>query len=469
MFENGLPVKRILIGFVVIIAIIWGLILLHRSSTGSLTVTTNSKTATVSVRPLQAYQGGSQTKSATQTLKVRLKPGQYVISASDHAYITSKVVEVKAKQSRSYTLKLTVASVLEPVYSADATAVAADSSSLVYVDDATKSLMYLGPTGRPRLLGNVFVKQANLVSPKLGVVQGEDGKLYSVSGTSVTQLNTGGRTVSKDFYSISLSGTGLLAFISGHEIYAGQIGSTYKPIFHVDDDETKVFSGKGKVFVVAEPEGGGEAEGENEVSVVDVASGKKITKEFGALQASWSPSDKYLFVAAEDGNTLYDSSLNRVSTLDSIAFPSFAWVNDNVMAYATSSQAWLYNVSTKQASQIADSESQLTFVYVTPDHKYVYLASDAGSGSSSGGIARVGLAGQKVPSYLQTLDIFLPDTIGVCTLDYINFVRPTITIKYPSSGTDPKQCVKAAKGELNYNKVDPSKFDFVAIPYDPHY
>lgn len=460
---SRLPLRRLIVVFIVLVALVWGLIwLIGYMTTGYLTVTTSNFSDTVSIKPLNSPAGGSQVKSAKHSITARLKPGQYVISASSHTLSSSKVVAVKARQNSKYRLDPPKASPLESVLPASPLGLAAGPTSLVYVDSFSGNVMRVGASGPARKLSGISVRQASLVSPSLGVVQDEQGRLYRVNNGSVAPLGTSGHTPDSFQSNISLSKSGLLAFTSKGKVYSGKLGSAYKPI-HSSNSTTKVYCGGNKVAIVEKVDPEAEAEGENEVTVID-SSGHKVSKEMDALHAAWSPSGKYLFIAAEEGNYVYDSSLELVAALDPAPVSSFAWIDNHSLAYATGRYLSLYDPKNNRSGQIAKTQSDINLVSAASDSSYIYIGTESAGEVASSTVMRVGLKGQSIPDYLQTLGIFLPANIGVCSIGYVNFSKPTILAYYPPATTTPDFCINAGKGLLIDYGVDPGKFRYSAMP-----
>lgn len=463
MNDNSTIIRKVLIGFLVFVVLVWGLIwLAHYLSTGSLTVTTTNITDTVSVRPLDSPLGSAQTKSAPHSLTARLKPGQYVISAASHSLSSSRVVSVRARQSAAYHMDPAKAATIEPVLPASVSDLAAGPSGMTYVDALTSNLMHMGLSGAPFRLAAFNVRQSSLPAPDSGVVQDKSGRLFLLNGVSVSPLDTGGHTPDKRQSNICLSKDGLLAFTSQGKVYSGRLGAGYAAVLPLEDQAAKVYCAGGKVAVVEKIDTEGQAEGIDRVTIINGSS--RVTREIPALGVSWSPSGKYLFIASEEDNRIYDSSLRLVARLDSTPFGAFTWMDEQRLAYATGRLFWVYDVAGQSASQIAQSDSDIGLLAGSTDGSRAYLATVGDGGGSGGAIQRVGLRGQSVPGKLGILNVFLPEDIGVCHLSYVNFGAPAITMTYPADSTPAQLCINAAKGQLAYYGVPSGRFQYIAAP-----
>lgn len=467
MFENGVPVRKVVIWGVAGLVLFFVLVFVFRLlTTGSITVTTNSRSGIVSLKSLNAAADSTNIKSAKHTLSLRLKPGQYLISAASHNSGVSKVVTVKARQSTSYTLTIPTPALAEPVIPDNATSLVADSQQLFYVNSG-------GILNRLDTSNNIQdgygslsnIKAAVWSSTALGVIQTTDNSLYIVSNGSVQALQPPVKIPGSASSHIDLSRDGTLVFTNGGDVYSGKIGQIYKHIYKSGDQKVRVAAGGKNTAIIEALNKGKGGEGNDRVVVIDI-SGNKTVKEMGAQQAGWSPSGKYLFVADKNGgNYVYDSSLKLVRTLVSTPFGAFTWTNDDALAYGLGSGLWLYSVSGGQAYGISNMNGDaVRLISASSDGSYIYVVTDFSGQAGTGRVWRVGLKNQSVPNYLQALNVFLPENVGVCALSYVNFTKPVITAQYPAATTTPDFCTNAAKGEIQYYGLNSDKFSFSATP-----
>lgn len=473
MNEAALSWRKLVLWGLLLILGVWFLMWLFSYLTlGRVTVETSKKTDTVSVRKLSYSPSEAETiKSAQHSLSIKLSPGQYIISAGNRNLGTSKTITVKARQSSKYLInpKQIKSSTSEPVLSNGANSIAVDSSKLVYLSTQNSTGLYMIDANNKiqRLDDHLQLREASWASPDLGVLQDNNNKLYVVRGSVVAPLDLPVNIPSFESSSFSLSESGMLAFTKDRDVYAGQLGQSYKKIYRSVDPKARVSAIGSKVAIIdASQESGVSGEEDNKKIVVIDSSGRKVQKEVqNAVRINWSPSGKYLYVATEVGDYLYTSSLNRIQTIDSQTVGAITWLNDNQLAYSKGKYLWLYNVVAASAQQLGYvSGGSITLAATSSDESYIYVVAGSATDPSNSQISRFGLKNQSVPSYLQTLNIFLPEDIGVCRVGYINFVHSTITVQYPAGATLPENCVKAAKGELRNYNIDASRLQFDATP-----
>jgi hypothetical protein len=454
--------KIIALGVLFIVTIWLATWLFSYLTTGKILVETPSQTSNVSVRRL-SYSPQDDIKSATHRLSIRLKPGKYIISAGDHATGISKTITVQARRFDKYVLKqVAQTGVVEPVLAQDATSLTADDNQLLYVINGV--LQKVDANGSVTQLSPLLIKDARWASPSMGVIQDGNNQLYTVLSGVISPLDTGVKISGDAFSDFSLSKSGRLAFTNGKDIYAGQLGQRFKKIYRSHDDKAKV-TAQGDIVAIIEAlkeSIGGEVD-EKQIVTIDSAGKKNSRPVKDIVRAEWSPNAKYLYVATEAGDYIYGRSLASSQSFDSQTLGATAWINDEQLAYSKGRALLVYQIGSHESRQLGQTDGDISLITLSADGSYIYMVSRAATNPEPL-ISRFGLRGQATVKNIQALRAFLPEEVGACQLDYVNFKRPFITIKYPDGLVLPENCAKSAEGQLKYYDLNPADFGFVTSP-----
>jgi hypothetical protein len=311
----------------------------------------------------------------------------------------------------------------------------------------------------------VSIKWMNI---SLGVATDKNNTLYVIRNNTIRPMPIPFATDSSTPLSYDVSKTGKLYVSNGQYLYYGSVSGVLKNIYTKPSDVSgiEVYSGVDKAAVI-------ESRGENKSTIVLVnESGQIAKKDVVASNIEWSSDGQHLLAIGDFGNAIVlDASLNKITDINIKKGSNFIWKDDNNIFYSISNQLWNYNVDTNTSSLIANMPSGLpgdgdiTSIFPTSNNSYVYLNTkkiDVDGSNEGDRLFRVGLSGQSVANYLNSLSIFLPETINNdnCSINYINFTKPTILIQYWHN-TTALICTNATKAELTDYDVDPSNFQYI--------
>jgi hypothetical protein len=459
-------VKRIAVYAIILLAVVFFAFQLHRNAvTGKVSVTVDRKDGYIKVLDQNGLETAGVKQYSGQKLQKlteRLKPGKYTVLAYTKSSYTNKIISVKARQSISLSLKLDAAHSPEPVVSSGALGVFASSNELYFIDALAKNLRHINSQGDISQGDPAHVlTKARWASSGLGIAQDRSANLYVINNGVLSSLPLPFPANNNPSVSFDIAPNGTIYLTNGQDIFAGNSAGGFTKIYSSGDNYNIALaaSNNGVAFVEKYPAGGPS-------SLVVLKDGVQKRAASNANQLAWSPGGNY--IAASDGKktgVIYDSSLGHRYVLPNLAPSSLAWSNEKSLLYYASNAIWSYSISDQQSKVITNliPGDKVSAQAVSSDQSYLYF-----SVSNSGKLQlfRLGLNGQPVNSSLTTLDVFLPEDIGVCSLSYINFTKPVITIRYPDSGTDPALCVKAAGAELRHYNIDPDKFNYITIPYE---
>jgi hypothetical protein len=438
-------------------------------TTGTITVTAKNPSDNVSVSHI--IEGKSKSaglvKQTQQKLTVRVKPGRYEVSVGNRSAVSTKTIDIKARQHLSFTLGSSITYSSEPVLGQGAESIATDPAQLLFIDPSSRRLMRVDSGNNLGAISNSpAFASVKWNSISLGVGLSEGDVLFAVNNGTFSEIPLpillGQNEKEVDY---ALTSNGLVYVSDGAEIYKGNLGGSFEKIYTAGSPHLRLSASDSRLAVSSG--GTGESEGaagsdEKPKTVILDSSGKVLDSAEGevAHRLAWSKNGQYLLAQGNSGITVYDSSFRLVKTVPVEASIGIAWVNAKEFVYGAGNAVWKTNVQSNQSEKITRvGGSSVDELSVSFDENYVYTVSPK-SDTSYSEVARTNLRGGLAPRYLQTLDIFLPKQVGVCFLSYVNFTKPAITLSYPASTTTADFCINAGKGELKYYNIDPNKFVF---------
>jgi hypothetical protein len=465
MLNNNLDVRKLVIWcLAIIIALFAAFKLYSYFMAGTIVATTSSTSNYVKIDRVTNGGGKPYSKQAQHKLSVRVKPGTYSVTVynSTGQYGKSAAVQVKARQKVHISLDPPATINPEPVYGSSAESIIASNSQLFFID-TLDHLNLVDANGIHVLFPDHNLKSISWSTPGVGVAQDNNNRLYTISGSSIKPLPLPFNTSANKAVSYDVATDGKVYVNDGPDIYVGGAGGGFKKIYSAKNTQLGLVAGADELAVVERQHG----TSESQLDIIN-GTGKVTQKRVPAGQVIWSPNDKYILVSGEHSNTIYDKSLNRVGAVPINNSGVFAWRTDTELFYSIDSQLWTYDMATKQSQKITAlaAGEKLTGIFPNTSGSYVYFTDNNGEKAQ---LFRAGMNGQHAPNKsFGALSIFLPETIGVCSLNYVNFIKPVITIDYPSSGTDPKRCIEAAKGELKYYRLNANAFQYMTNPVNEY-
>jgi hypothetical protein len=361
--------------------------------------------------------------------------GHYQAVASNRISSAKQKIELKARQTTTYTINLSTKSLatVEPVLPFGVFGVAADKSQLLYVDTQSKRLYRLDASGLPVLLNpDVVFKKVSWANSSLGVGVGDNNQLYLIKDGVVGLLNTPFTYDGTSSADAAIASGGRVYISFGHTVYASNSQGDFKKFYTTTSDQPKLIAGKDHLAIVdkTDNKGSGEdAAGAPLLKVVDAA-GRVSKKNGGAYEYTWSPDGKFLALSGDSGSPIYDSSLKQVGQLPSGNVNNITWLTNTTLLYGVNDSLWSYSTNSKTEEQIATMPlgGAVSGIYPSLDQSYVYVDSAKASGDYI--FDRVGLTtlAKSVPDYINGLSVFFPTNNSDCTYSYTNFINPTIVM-----------------------------------------
>jgi len=297
--------------------------------------------------------------------------------------------------------------------------------------------------------------------------------LYIVSNNALAPIKLPFNSSRNQFLGYDIAKNGQTYISNSKDLYVGSMGNNFKKIYSSSNGFRLVAATTDKVAVASgavnsqADEGGTVTSARANtgyVTVIDSA-GKAHEAQRFASSIAWSPDGNYLLVSGASGNAVFDSSLHQVASVSVNNAGLLTWLNNTDLLYSIDSQLWLYSVKTGQSEKLTAlaTNDSLTAIYPSSDGSYVYFSADNGEQAE---VYRLGLAGQVSNNTLTSLSIFLPETLGSCHLNYLDFNQPLFLIAYPP-GVLAQNCQNLAQGELRNYGLDVSQFHYQLIQLAP--
>jgi hypothetical protein len=440
-------------------------------NTGKIILQTNAANAYVRINYIN--QDGSAPSVAAaqkeQKLTARVRPGSYVLTAFSPLSSSSKTVNVKARQSLRISLNLPGVGPVTPVYGSSVKYPVTSASEVLFLDRAGH-LSRINSQNQPQVLDTTHsLKSAQWLNTSLGATQDTSQNFYLVKNGVLSAVTAPFQVSGSPSSSYALAPDGTLYLSNGQTVYKSSVDGSFTQIYSSGNNYNVSLAASNESIAVIEKN----SKTGFSSAVIVTSSGKILRNNVQAIAAAWSTDGSYLLLASDTGNNIWNNSYRKVAPLPQKAAANFAWNKDNVLLYTAGNQLFAYNVSSKQGNQIARIPNNGSIEGISlSDDSYIYMVAkqrNSVAEGSSNQLFKIGLKNQKPPKYVQSLSVFLPETIGVCLLNYINFTKPTITVSYPNFLPTPERCVIAAKKELSQYDSNPDKFEFSLSPYSPAY
>ena len=454
---------------ILVVFVVIGVVLFNYVSSGTLTVTADSSTSSITVSSLPPQQQGSAdrttaafTRKGTGSLTVHVHSGTYFVFAQNGNTQTGQTVKVGWLAHVHITITTAKLTTTEPVLYENAQNLAADNTHMIYLNGNSNQLENINSQNidTPLSADQKFTSVA-WANPSYGVAQDSSGNLYVFNGSSLSPLKTpltGASNLASTTFAVAPDKTIYIGY--GSYVYRGTDNGDFSTIYRNFAQGDSLVAANDRVLVITPNTGnatGGMA------TVID-KNDKTITKGFGYSLGGWSPwsaNGNYIVITVGSVTELFDATLKQVGTVpEPNGINGGAWLGDNTLYYASGNQLCAYDVSKSTSSLVAtmpDNDS-IQAVTASTDGAYIYTtAATSSSDATPGAVFRVGLRGQTVSNELTTLQDVLPITSSTYSVGLRNFTgTPTITVTaFP--GTDPNDALQSAQdavqGMINVNDV----------------
>lgn len=458
-------IRRLLTGCLVLIVAIFAAKQLYGYlTTGKLTVQTNNKDSRIRILDQDNREVKGLDKQGDK-LSERLKPGRYIVSAYAGPAYANKTVNINAKQQTALTFKLSPPQTPEPVFSEAVLSMSVSDDSLYFVGPATGDIAKIDAQGSESVISDAYVfKRIRWMSPGTGVAMDDSHNLYTVGPGGVNPLQLPFPINNNPSIDFDIASNGALYVSNGQDVYAGTMSGNFVKVYSSGSNyNSSLAAGVSGVAFVEKNAADGST------SIVTVRGGEHKKIAAAASQLAWSPDGKYLAAGGGKGMAnIYDGALRTAYAIPNQGIAQPIWPNETSLVYSVGNIVWSYSLTSQESKSIAalPANQSIGGAAVSNNKDYLYFSGNAQ-------LLRIGLGGRTADSSMAALGAFLPGTEGICSLNYVNFVNPIITIQYPPLEGDFDRCVKAAKGQLRYYGLNPGKFRYVktepsdvAVPRD---
>ncbi len=464
--NNNEKYRKLLIGFLpALILIVLGFWIFSYLNSAEITVSSNSATNYVSIIPIiNGEQVNNKAQHRIHIISLRVKPGSYAISAFNKVSSVSRVINIKAHQNLSFNLDVVTASAPEPVYGNSITGLNATTNQLVFLDSDNLLTGIDANNNVTKIFPDTRLYDLKWSSQTLGIARDENKNIYLINNLNVTKLNLPFAVSSNLGVSYGVSNGGNVYVSQGTAIYKGSLGGNFQKIYSSNEAIESMSVSNGFVAVVVS-KNASSPDPTNSILLINDG-GKIVRNSYDANQVLWSPDGKYMLASGQSGFIILNSSLNQIASIPSITANNFSWGADDNLFYSQVATLWTYIVNQSQSIKLADMPAKAAIVGVFSDdsNQYIYVAATGtntlnNNSSSASQLLRVGLKGQSFSGTLTSLSAFLPETLGYCAINYINFTHPTIQSEFPFTGSQ-QNCQSLAQGELQTYGLDINSFNY---------
>lgn len=448
-------------GFIVLILLISSAT--HTITTGSVVVTTDNQSNTVTLR------GVSSNKPAVRVqgnLNTRVSPGDYTVTVANQQSARKRVVTVRARQTVKLTINLPTPTGTQSVFPYGTYSLVASNTSMVYADRRNNLLYRIDGTGLPTpISGTTPFDSVKWQGTDYGVGRDYTGTtLYKVVGSSITPVALP-FPVDSGTIVYDLPSTGSLVVASKRSVYRQQASGEFKRIYTTGSDDTiKTIAASADVVLVRLQSGKSADGDEAEVKVID-NSGRVIgtNSNLASYVSILSPNGKYLAITNDTSTSIYTTNLSLVKRLPDGNVLGMTWLDNNTIVYGSSSSLFSYNLKSNDSSLLANTDTgqSISGIYPSIDGSqlYVITTDETNEKFTTQRIGTTELS-RNVPDYYLTLGIFFPSHTDQCQFSYQNFTRPQIVV---TSATNKTTCNDAAEHELQADKLPLS----IPVVYPP--
>lgn len=430
----------------------------HSLTTGRVSVKVDDSRGQVNILSVKEYEAGGEKnykKSGQAKLTKRLKPGTYIVVAYTKSSYTNQAITLKARQDLKLNLILRATKTNEPILNNILqTGIQVNSRDLKYVNASGGVLTRVDSNGMTELT-TVSFKSVRWDGLGQGVAEDVNQNLYFIgANNSVDKMNLPFSSKNNPSISFDISEKGVVYVTNGQNVYKKE-GEIFKPLYSAGKGYVaSLEAGLDRVAILVKQD-----PGLSNLVVLEGA-GTKIRQQDSIKAFSWSPNGKLLVVAPDKGSpVIYDQQLNKKYVLPAIDVIGFGWINQGSLLYISKNSIWRYETGGQTSYALANISpaKEISGPYISQGGEYAYYSFTDGQLSR---LMRVGLEDQAINNSVDLLAAFLPEKIGVCTIDYINFKQPVINVSFPSYEIDPQQCSDAAKHELKYYGVNPDLYEY---------
>jgi hypothetical protein len=450
------------LGLIVIIVVA---LLAHYLSSGTITITTNSKDNTITLQKVSG--NGSFVKTAIGTLSSGVGHGLYTATVKNGSQVSTQVINFnEGHKTLHYYVSLGKLIDTEPVSYQEAKDVVADNNQLLYINP-DGNLYKIDSSNNDSSVSLEDLETVEWVNTSFGVGQDQFGNLYTVINGVVHALIVPFSYTGKSV-NFAVAPDKQIYISNGSTVYAGNQSGSFKKIYTASSSSPVLAAGNNYV-AVSDTKNGAHANNIPSPLLSTVSSSGAINKKsIEAEQLSWSPNSKYLAEVNEASPTIYNSSLKEIATVPtSSSVSQLKWLNNNTLIFATDDEVWSYSLSTQSLKLMAITYngSSVTDLALSDDKSYIYLVT-YDSSSKNYAIGRLNLEGQSVSSSISQLWGILLSSANNYSLNMINFKQPAVILVQPLPSAPSANYAQMASTDLSGGGFDVSGLQFrvVSVP-----
>lgn len=459
--------QTLMISIAVITLIGFGWLIVWFYTLASLTITTSSSANTILMRQILS-NGSYQQVDVTQRgnrADVRVSAGTYVVTVQNSAQSSSQIVTLNPGEHKDITINLTTTAthaVSEPVSSMGAGSIVASKDTLRFVDRNTADNLLYSVNSRgtvTKLDPTTRYTKISWANPQFGIGYGVDKNnryvVTKIEGNFVTPIKlpfTANVTTS-----VGVAPNRTWYVSDGSAIYRGNADGSFTEVY-TSTQQIGITTVSNDALLLWQRPKNSTREG---TLVILHTNGDKYQIKGGAYEAAWSPSGKKL-VTSGDTSEVFDGKFQKIGVLPSSNFLSPVWLDENTLLYGLQHSVVRYDLQSGKTMPFITfnpTTGRPSQIKLSNDGDYLYVAIQKGGNraSLSFRLDRIPLQNQQ-PNDLpvQKISLLVPNTVGGCELNYINFIRFSILTNQVKSGN----CTSAVKKYFASYKVGTTNLSF---------
>ncbi len=326
---------------------------------GAVSISTNSKTAVVSIAP-EDNQTSESTKSSDGQLFSILGTGTYIVTATEGDKQVKQLIVVTPFHILNRTLSLADIASSEPVTNFDSSSFITSSQGISLFDRNQKAISSIDSsnhfsTSDPKYRFD-YVSWRSYGNGLATVHTGDsDERVFMAINSMIPTEVPLPTPLTNQTYLSFLAGRSGSDFITEDGIlYRRSAEGRYERIVDVDKTATLLSASTTAVALLSS-----NAETDCKIHLVSLATKKMsdlpahCSQSSGySFNVSWSPQHRYTAIANGSSLKVYNDALQEQYTIPDSNASSPLWLSDTELTYIAKNSVWKYNIDTKTSTAI---------------------------------------------------------------------------------------------------------------------
>lgn len=443
------------------------LFVLNYLQTGKIIVTTKNKATIITINTASENNNEVALKESKGKLSARLKPGNYYLEASDENGAKTKYVTIEKGKTIKLEINTETITTSEPVISEGSSAIAINTTYLSFLAE-DGLLNSIDRNNNVSLLSPIKFADAKFADANYGFAQDYDNNLFMVQNNNVTPFYIPDY-IKKTQYAIVLSPSKTLYVWTSRNVYK-VAGMNYVNIFTSNESNKPIYdvlAGNSTVAVIIDnqsPEENEEGRDLQTIKTIKILNDGSIvnTKDLKLDKAAMSADGNYIATTSTSGTQIYDNQFNQLITLLNTNVDNLIWLNGSRLIYSIIDKIISFDINSKESYTVTQSPFKKTIEYISVNDDKTALYYESYNKRSEPAMSRASLIKNNVPEYLINAQYFLPKSFVSCTVELVNFIKPTVIMTIPNTDVEPNCKIKTTEYFIQ-SGLKPSDYSYSVI------